>query len=56
MPVPAEMRDMNFVEPYLKTVFGFLGFTDITYIAIEGTSQLTPEMLNEKKLALVKDI
>ena len=30
----------NFVTPYLRTVFGFIGITDVTIIAAEGTSQL----------------
>jgi FMN-dependent NADH-azoreductase len=30
----------NFVTPYLRTVFGFLGITDVTFIAAEGTSKL----------------
>jgi FMN-dependent NADH-azoreductase len=30
----------NFVTPYLRTVFGFLGVTDVTFINAEGTSQL----------------
>ncbi len=48
-----EMKQMDFVEPYLKSLFGFLGFTDIEYYAIEGTSMLSPEALEEKKAALV---
>jgi len=48
-----EMKHMDFVEPYLKSLFGFLGFTDIEYYAIEGTSMLSPEALEEKKAALV---
>ena len=30
----------NFVTPYLRAVFGFLGVTDVTFINAEGTSQL----------------
>ena len=30
----------NFVTPYLRTLFGFLGVTDVTFIAAEGTSKL----------------
>jgi FMN-dependent NADH-azoreductase len=30
----------NFVTPYLRTVFGFMGVTDVTFIAAEGTSKL----------------
>jgi FMN-dependent NADH-azoreductase len=31
---------MNFVEPYLKTILGFIGITDIRMIAVGGVSQL----------------
>ncbi len=47
-----EMKQMDFVEPYLKSLFGFLGFTDIEYYAIEGTSMLSSDVLEEKKEAL----
>jgi FMN-dependent NADH-azoreductase len=30
---------MNFVEPYLRSVFGFLGVTDVTFINASGTSR-----------------
>jgi FMN-dependent NADH-azoreductase len=31
---------LNFVTPYLRTVFGFMGITDVNFIAAEGTSKL----------------
>jgi FMN-dependent NADH-azoreductase len=31
----------NFVTPYLRTIFGFLGVTDVIFITAEGTSQLS---------------
>ena len=34
------MASLNFVTPYLRALFGFLGVTDVTIIAAEGTSQL----------------
>jgi FMN-dependent NADH-azoreductase len=34
------MASANFVEPYLRTVFGFLGITDLTIITAAGTAQL----------------
>jgi len=34
------MASLNFVTPYLKAVFGFLGVADVTIIAAEGTAQL----------------
>jgi len=30
----------NFVEPYLRAVFGFLGFTDVTVLTAGGTAAL----------------
>jgi FMN-dependent NADH-azoreductase len=34
------MASLNFVAPYLKAVFGFIGITDVNIIAAEGTAQL----------------
>jgi FMN-dependent NADH-azoreductase len=34
------MASLNFVTPYLKAVFGFIGIPDVTIIAAEGTAQL----------------
>jgi len=34
------MESLNFVTPYLRAVFGFIGVTDVTIIAAEGTAQL----------------
>jgi FMN-dependent NADH-azoreductase len=34
------MESLNFVAPYLRAVFGFLGITDVKIIAAEGTAQL----------------
>jgi len=48
-----EMKAMDFVEPYLKSLFGFLGFDDIEYYSIEGTSMLSAEVLEEKKNILI---
>jgi FMN-dependent NADH-azoreductase len=31
---------LDFVTPYLRTVFGFIGVTDVNFIAAEGTSKL----------------
>ena len=49
-----EMRAMDFVEPYLKSLFGFLGFTNISYFALEGTTMFSSEELEEKKALLVE--
>ncbi|RFM30112.1 FMN-dependent NADH-azoreductase [Deminuibacter soli] len=32
------MKDYDFVTPYLKTVLGFIGITDVEVIRVEGTS------------------
>jgi FMN-dependent NADH-azoreductase len=35
-----QMASFNFVEPYLRSVFGFLGVTDVTFLTIGGTAAL----------------
>ena len=35
------MASYNFVEPYLRTIFGFLGVTDVTFVAAGGTAALS---------------
>jgi FMN-dependent NADH-azoreductase len=35
-----QMASYNFVEPYLRSVFGFLGITDVTVITAGGASAL----------------
>jgi len=35
-----QMASFNFVEPYLRSVFGFLGVTDVIFITAGGTSVL----------------
>ncbi len=34
------MEAMNFQEPYLKTVFGYIGITDVTFVNDEKTTEL----------------
>ena len=36
-PMPASF---NFVEPYLRSVFGFLGITNATFLTAGGTAAL----------------
>src|SRR3984957_7125083 len=36
-----QMASFNFVEPYLRSVFGFLGLTDVTFLTVGGTSALS---------------
>lgn len=31
---------LNFVEPYLKTIFGFIGVTDAKFVTAGGTAQV----------------
>ncbi|MGA9353405.1 MAG: NAD(P)H-dependent oxidoreductase [Terriglobales bacterium] len=35
-----QMASFNFVEPYLRSVFGFLGVTDATFVTAGGTAVL----------------
>ncbi len=35
-----QMASFNFVEPYLRSVFGFLGVTDATFLTAGGTASL----------------
>jgi FMN-dependent NADH-azoreductase len=35
-----QMASYNFVEPYLRTLFGFLGLTDVTFLTAGGTQKL----------------
>jgi FMN-dependent NADH-azoreductase len=35
-----QMSSLNFVEPYLRSVFGFLGVTDATFLTAGGTAVL----------------
>ena len=35
-----QMASFNFVEPYLRSVFGFLGVTDATFLTAGGTMAL----------------
>lgn len=35
-----QMASLNFVEPYLRSVFGFLGVTDVTFLTAGGTRVL----------------
>jgi FMN-dependent NADH-azoreductase len=35
-----QMASFNFVEPYLRSIFGFLGVTDATFLTASGTMAL----------------
>jgi len=51
-----KIKEMDFVGPYLKTVFGFLGFDDVKYLALGGTAVFSPKELHDKKIELIKDL
>ncbi len=42
------LRSYDYQEPYLRTVFGFVGITDITFIVAEPMDALGPEVQKEK--------
>ena len=42
------MASFNFVEPYLRTVFGFLGVTDTTFLSAGGASALNYGKIDRK--------
>jgi FMN-dependent NADH-azoreductase len=31
---------LNFIDPYLRTILGFIGITDVTFVTAGGTAQL----------------
>lgn len=42
------MASFNFVAPYLETVLGFMGITEVTTISAEGTAQLMSGKVDPK--------
>ncbi len=46
------MASWNFVEPYLRTVFGFLGVSDITVLAAGGASALASGKVDRESFFL----
>ena len=42
------MASFNFVEPYLRTVLGFLGVTDTTFLSAGGASALNYGKVDRK--------
>jgi len=46
-----QMASFNFVEPYLRSVFGFLGVTDTTFLTAGGTAALNQGENRETFLA-----
>jgi len=43
-----QMQVMDYMTPYLKTIFGFLGIENIEILAIEGTT-MNPEIFEESR-------
>jgi len=50
------IKEMDCVGPYLKVVFGFLGFDDIQYLTLGGTGAYSSEVLAAHKLELIKGL
>lgn len=46
-----QMASFNFVEPYLRSVFGFLGVTDTTFLTAGGTAALNHDQDRDAFLA-----
>jgi len=46
-----QMSSFNFVEPYLRSVFGFLGVTDATFLTTGGTAALNQGLDRDAFLA-----
>jgi FMN-dependent NADH-azoreductase len=42
------MASLNFVEPYLRTVLGFLGVTDVTFVNAGGAAALNSGKVDRK--------
>ncbi len=50
------MASMNFVEPYLRTILGFIGVTDLTFVAAENISKVMSGKIGlEEHLAPVRE-
>ena len=43
-----DMKALDFLQPYLKTVLGLIGITDVTFMPLEGTN-LDPEVFQRMK-------
>jgi FMN-dependent NADH-azoreductase len=42
------MESFNFVEPYLRTVFGFIGITDTQFVVAGGVSQIRSGVIDRE--------
>ncbi len=43
-----EMKALDFVQPYLQTVLGLIGITDVTFLPLEGTT-MNEEVFKQSK-------
>jgi FMN-dependent NADH-azoreductase len=48
------MRGLNFVEPYLRAIFGFVGITDMTFIHAQGMD-VSPEVRRGAQKAAIAE-
>ncbi len=48
------MIPLNFLEPYLKTLLGFLGISEVEFIPLEGTDTDEATFERSKKAAMEK--
>lgn len=46
-----EMKALDFLQPYLQTVLGLIGITDITFLPLEGTTMNEEVFVKTKKSA-----
>ena len=49
------LETYDFQESYLRTVFGFIGFTDIRTISIQGTMQNKPDQADANTRKAIAD-
>jgi FMN-dependent NADH-azoreductase len=52
------LETFDFQETYLRSIFGFIGFTDIRSVAVQGTLQNKPEQVEaemRKAIAAAQD-
>ncbi|MEW6536622.1 MAG: NAD(P)H-dependent oxidoreductase [Candidatus Auribacterota bacterium] len=42
------MKSMDTIEPYLKTVFGFVGIRDISFVSVQPMDAMGPDIRNQR--------
>jgi len=48
------LAELNFLEPYLKTLLGFLGITEVEVVSLEGTTTDASALARGKQAAMEK--